>query len=84
MPQVPRIRRAEPSGNATRPPQPLPVVVTMIWHDGSRNEVPAAAVAWTHNEVEVEVTTPWDDVRRDCVRADQVRRQWRDPQSGAR
>ena len=74
MPQVPRIRRAEPSGNAIRPPQPLPVVVTMIWHDGSRDEVPASAIAWTHGEVEVEWTTPWCDVRRDWVRADQVRR----------
>jgi hypothetical protein len=35
MPQVPRIRRAEPSGNATQPPQPLPVVASQIWHDGS-------------------------------------------------
>jgi hypothetical protein len=54
--------------------QPLPVIVKMIWHDGSRGDVPASAVAWTHTEVEVEWTTPWHDVRRDWVRADQVRR----------
>jgi hypothetical protein len=46
----------------------------MIWHDGSRNDVAAAAIAWTHAEVEVEWTTPWGDRRRDWVRADQVRR----------
>ena len=34
MAQVPRIRRAELSGNAIRTPQPLPVIVTMIWRDG--------------------------------------------------
>ncbi len=74
MPQVPRIRRAEPSGNAIQPPQPLPVVVTMIWHDGSRDEVPASAIAWTHREVEVEWTTPWGERRQDWVKAAQVRR----------
>jgi hypothetical protein len=72
MPQVPRIGRTEPSGNAIRPPQPLPV--TMIWHDDSRNEVRAAAVAWTHREVEIEWTTPRPDVRRDWVWPNQVRR----------
>jgi hypothetical protein len=46
----------------------------MIWHDGSRDDLPAAAVAWTRSEVEVEWTTPWHDVRRDWVRADQIRR----------
>jgi hypothetical protein len=74
MPQVPRIRRAEPSGDAIQPPQPLPVIVTMIWHDGSRDEMPGSAVAWTHTEVEIEWVTPWHDVRCDWVRADQVRR----------
>lgn len=74
MPQVPRIRRVEPSGNAIRPQHPLPVVVAMVWHDGARDEVQASAVAWTHAEVEVEWTTPWQDVRRDWVRASQVRR----------
>ena len=74
MPRVPRIRRAVPSGDAIRSLQPLPVIVTMVWHDGSRDDAPASAIAWTRSEVEVEWTTPWGDVRRDWVRADQVRR----------
>ena len=74
MPQVPRIRRAEPSGSATRPLRPLPVVVTMIWHDGTREDYDALAVAWTRTEVEVQWTTPWAERRRDWVPAQQVRR----------
>ena len=74
MPKCPVIRRTEPSGDATRPVEPLPVVVVLTWHDGARDEVPAFAVAWTRREVEIEWRTPWGDVRRDWVRADQVRR----------
>jgi hypothetical protein len=74
MPQVPRIRRAEPTGDAVKPAQPVPVTVTLIWHDGARDDVPALAIAWTRAEVEIEWATPWGDARRDWVRADQVRR----------
>jgi hypothetical protein len=55
VPQVPRIRRTVPSRDAIRSRQPLPVIVTMIWHDGSRDDLRASAIAWTRSEVEVEV-----------------------------
>ena len=74
MPQVPRIRRTEPTAAAVRPLEPLPVVVTLIWHDGATDETDADAVAWTPREVEIEWTTPWGDTRRDWVNAIQVRR----------
>ena len=47
MPQVPRIRRTEPTSSAVRPLEPLPVTVTLIWHDGASDETDADAVAWT-------------------------------------
>src|SRR3954453_9415787 len=74
MPQVPRIRRTEPSAEAYQPERPLAVEVTMIWHHGGETDFDGLAVAWTPKEVEVEWTTPWGDRRRDWVRADQVRR----------
>jgi hypothetical protein len=74
--QVPRIRRAEPSGPATQPRRGIPVVARLVWHDGAANEVEALAVAWTATEVEIEWTTPWSQRRRDWIRADQVRRRF--------
>jgi hypothetical protein len=47
MPQVPRIRRAQPGATPFQPPRPLPVEVTMIWHDGRPEDYDALAVAWT-------------------------------------
>src|SRR4051812_17369323 len=74
MPQVPRIRRTEPSADAYQPERPLAVEVTMIWHHGGETDFDGLAVAWTPKEVEVEWTTPWGDRRRDWLSADQVRR----------
>jgi hypothetical protein len=74
MPQVPRIRRAQPSAHVVQAPQPLPVEVTMVWHDGRQEDDDALAIAWTRSEVEVQWTTPWGDNRRDWVTAGQVRR----------
>ena len=76
MAQVPRIRRVEPSGPATQPQRGIPVVARLIWHDGATDDVQALAVAWTVTEVEIEWTTPWQQRRRDWIRADQVRRRW--------
>jgi hypothetical protein len=76
--QVPRIRRAEPSGPATQPQRGIPILARLVWHDGSSGEVEALAVAWTAAEVEIEWTTPWGQRRRDWIRADQVRRRWPD------
>ena len=74
MPQIPRIVRTAPTTDAVQPQRPIPVEVTMIWHDGSRQDVPALARAWTRSEVEVEWTTPWGERRQDWVKAAQVRR----------
>jgi hypothetical protein len=76
MPQVPRIRRAQPAGTVTQPQHAIPVIARLVWHDGATSEVDALAVAWTTSEVEIEWTTPWADVRRDWIRADQVSRRW--------
>jgi hypothetical protein len=78
MAQVPRIRRVEPIGAITQPYSGIPVVVRLVWHDGATTDVDALAVAWTASEVEIEWTTPWDDTRRDWIRADQVTRRWSD------
>lgn len=82
MAQVPRIRRAEPSGPATQPRRGIPVVARLVWHDGAANEVEALAVAWTATEVEIEWTTPWAQRRRDWIRADQVRRRFPEETAG--
>jgi|tagenome__1003787_1003787.scaffolds.fasta_scaffold20769228_2 hypothetical protein len=76
MAQVPRIRRVEPSGPATQPRHGIPVVARLVWHDGATDDVQALAVAWTATEVEIEWTTPWEQRRRDWIRADQVTRRW--------
>jgi hypothetical protein len=80
MAQVPRIRRAEPSGPPVTPAHPIPVVARLVWHDGATEEVDAVAVAWTASEVEIEWTTPWAARRRDWIRADHVTR--RPPDGG--
>ena len=74
MAQVPRIRRVEPNGPITQPYEGIRVAVRLVWHDGATTSVDALAVAWTTNEVEIEWTTPWNDTRRDWIRADQVSR----------
>src|SRR3954462_4703995 len=58
MPQVPRIRRAEPRTPPVQAREPIAVEVTMIWHDGTKQEYDAAAVAWTQDAVEIQWTTP--------------------------
>jgi hypothetical protein len=78
MAQVPRIRRAEPIGPITQPYEGIPVAVRLVWHDGAATSIDALAVGWTANEVEIEWTTPWNDTRRDWIRADQVSRRWSD------
>jgi hypothetical protein len=78
MAQVPRIRRAEPLGDVSGPRDDvgIPVAVRLVWHDGATTEIDALAVAWTATAVEIEWTTPWQDTRRDWIRADQVSRRW--------
>jgi hypothetical protein len=76
MAQVPRIRRTQPAGAVTHPEHGIPVIARLVWHDGATSDVDALAVAWTRSEVEIEWTTPWADLRRDWIRADQVTRRW--------
>ena len=76
MPQVPRIRRAQPAGTVTQPQHAIPVIARLVWHDGATSEVDALAVAWTATEVEIEWTTPWSQRRTDWIRAGQVSRRW--------
>src|SRR5206468_5982526 len=71
--QEPRIRRGHPSTQVIHAPQPQPIKVTMIWHDGPQRDYDAWAVAWTRSEVEVQWTTPQGEIRRDWVAASQVR-----------
>lgn len=74
MSRVPRIVRAVPAGAVTRPEHPVEVVARLHWHRGADTEVPALAVAWTREAVEIAWTTPWGDERTDWVEAVDVRR----------
>ncbi len=79
MPQVPRIQRTIPNGPVTTAPYPVPVVGTIRWHDGAVTEVPALAVAWTRDAVEVRWTDPWGAEHTDWIEAVDVRRRPADP-----
>jgi transcriptional regulator with XRE-family HTH domain len=57
MPTIPRIDRAVPHGDVTRAEQGLPVWALICWRDAAgirEEEVPAIAVAWTREAVQVE------------------------------
>lgn len=58
MPTMPRIDRAVPHGEITRPEQGLPVWALICWRTGGsgirEEEVPAIAVAWTREAVQIE------------------------------
>ena len=73
MPAVPRIARAVPQGKIIRPADGIPVVARLRWAHGEDEDVPAVAVAWTRDAVEIR----WqnlDDVRTDWIPAGDVRR----------
>jgi transcriptional regulator with XRE-family HTH domain len=57
MPTIPRIDRAVPHGDVTRAEQGLPVWALICWRDAGgirEEEVPAIAVAWTREAVQIE------------------------------
>jgi transcriptional regulator with XRE-family HTH domain len=57
MPTIPRIDRAVPHGDVTRPAQGMPVWALICWRDAGgirEEEVPAIAVAWTREAVQIE------------------------------
>ncbi|HEX2805661.1 MAG TPA: hypothetical protein VHN80_05790 [Kineosporiaceae bacterium] len=66
--RLPRLRHVTPSGPVTPAPSPIPVDAVITWHDGRHAPVQALA-AWTRENVEVEGTTPWGDLRRDWINA---------------
>ncbi len=68
MPDQPRIDRAAAEGRIIRPGQPLPVIATIRWHHGVVQEVPAIAVAWTTQAVEIQ----WEMERGQGLRTDWV------------
>lgn len=74
VPAVPRIQRAVPDGPVTRAGEPIPVIVTIRWHNGPPTECAALAVAWTRAAVEVRWTDPWGQEQTDWVEAADVRR----------
>lgn len=76
---VPRIARAVPKGTISRPEQGIPVLAFLHWYDGRDTEVPAIAVAWTRNAVEIEWEAPAVGTRRDWVAAEDIRRSYDQP-----
>jgi hypothetical protein len=72
--RLPRLRHVTPSGPVTPAASPIPVDAVITWYDGRHAPVEALAVAWTREQVEVEWTTPWGDLRRDWVNAYDVHR----------
>ena len=75
MPAMPRIAPAVPRGPITRPEPPgLPVFATLRWYDGRDTDVPAIAIAWTRDAVEIAWEAPGLGLRSDWVPAGDVRR----------
>jgi hypothetical protein len=78
MVAVPRFARAVPTGPVSRPELGIPVVARLRWAHGNDVDVPAVAIAWTQQAVEIR----WQyqgDVRTDWIPAGDVRRNLDDP-----
>lgn len=74
MGSSPRIFRAVPNGQVTRARTPIAVVATMRWSTGEVMAMPAEALAWTREAVEVSWTPPGGPTRTDWIPAADVRR----------
>ncbi|MFI7587269.1 hypothetical protein ACIB24_09365 [Spongisporangium articulatum] len=74
MSSAPRILRVVPHGPVTRPEHSLPVFAVVRWADGENEEVPAIAVAWTREAVQIEWEAPGQGLRFDWVPARDIRR----------
>jgi hypothetical protein len=74
MSSLPRIVRAMPNGPITRPERAIPVHATIRWHMGKQIEIPAIAIAWTRDAVEVEWEMTGVARRSDWIPAHDVRR----------
>jgi hypothetical protein len=75
MPAVPRIRRATPKGIPTHPERGIPVIARIRWNHGVDQDVPAVAIGWTSEAVEIswEMETG-EGYRTDWVSANDIRR----------
>ena len=74
MSNVPRIVRAAPRGPVSTPEEGIPVNVLIHWYSGETARIPATAVAWTHDAVEIQWQGPDLVMRRDWVPAQDVLR----------
>ena len=78
MVAVPRFARAIPQGSVTRPEVGIRVVARLRWAHGQDIDVPATAIAWTQQAVEIR----WqyqDEIRTDWIPTGDVRRNLDDP-----
>lgn len=78
MLSVPRIARALPHGPISRPETGLPVIARLRWASGQDEDVPAIAVAWTQDAVEIH-WRHYDEPRADWIPAADVRRSLEEP-----
>ena len=70
----PKITRVQPQPPITRAWPPIPVFATLHWHDDTpTNEVPATAINWTRDAVEI-VWEFHNETRTDWIPATNVRR----------
>lgn len=63
-----------PRGAITRPEHGIPVFATVRWVNGADQQVPALAVAWTREAVQVEWEAPGSGLRADWLPARDIRR----------
>ena len=74
MASAPRIVRAMPKGSITRPEHGIPVFALLRWANGADHAVPAIAVAWTLQAVQIEWEAPGYGQRSDWIPAADIRR----------
>jgi hypothetical protein len=67
----PDIVRVIPRGSITTPQVGIPVLATIRWRDGREVDVPATAMAWTRDAVEVAwmaaMRSRWHGWRRESI-----------------
>jgi hypothetical protein len=79
MSGIPRIARAVPRGNITRPEAGIPVVARLHWANGQDIDVLALAIAWTQDAVEISWEMAGVAHRTDWVPAAHIRRTPEEP-----
>lgn len=69
-----RIQRAMPKGPITTPEHGIPMFALLRWANGADHEIPAIAVAWTRDAVQIEWEAPAQGLRSDWISTGDV---WR-------